>query len=88
MIFFTSVLDDMKSEKEASIFFAARMFPFLSTYLMSLGALSKSHSLSLSIVSYLYEHSSLSEHMVSGATAWSGPEERLKRCRLMAWETA
>lgn len=76
----------MKSEKEASIFFAARMFPFLSTYLMSLGALSKSHSLSL--VSYLYEHSSLSEHMVSGATAWSGPEEQLKRCRLMAWETA
>lgn len=55
---------------------------------MSLGAFSKSYSLSLSIVSYLYEHSGLSERAVSGAAARAGPEERLERYRLMAQETA
>lgn len=88
----TSALDDMKSEggggRGECIFLSPHILLFLSTYLMSLGAFSKSYSLSLSIVSYLYEHSGLSERAVSGAAARAGPEERLERYRLMAQETA
>lgn len=70
------------------------MFSFLfirlppSTYLVSLSASSKSHSPSLSVVSYLYEHRGLSECTVSGAAARSGSEEQLEQYRLMAQETA
>lgn len=79
----------MTSEGGVSAFsFSPRILLFLSTYLMSLGAFSKSHSPSLSVVSYLYEHSGLSERTVSGAAAQSGPEERLEQYRLMAQETA
>lgn len=68
-------------------------FPFSSYPSFSLhlshvsGAFRKSHSLSMSVVSYLYEHSGLSERTVSGAAARSGPEW-LERYRLMARETA
>lgn len=70
------------------IFFSPCILLFLSTYLTSLGASSKSHSLSPSVVSYLYEHSGLSERTVSGAAARSGLEEQLEWYRLMAQETA
>lgn len=83
----TSALDDMKSEGGACAFSPCVLL-LLSTYLISLGAFSKSHSLSLSIPSYLYEHTGLWECTVSGAAARSGPEERLEQYRLMAQETA
>lgn len=85
----TSALYDMKREGGASAFFVShQILLFLSTYLMSLGAFSKTRSPSLSVISYLYEHSGLSERTVSGAAARSGPGERLERYRLMARETA
>lgn len=82
----TSALDDMKSDRGTSAFFPSPfVFLLLSTYLMSLGAFSKSHSPSLFIASYLYEHTG---HTESGAAARSRPEERLEQYRLMAQETA
>lgn len=82
----TTALDHMKSDRGTSAFFPSpRVFLLLSTYLMSLGAFSKSHSLSLSMASYLYEHTGRTE---SGAAGRSRPEERLEQYRLMAQETA
>lgn len=86
----TSALDDMRSEGEACPFslFLCMLLLLLCTYRASLGAFSKSHSLSLSIASYLYEHTGLWERTVSGAAARAGPKARLEQYRLMAQETA
>lgn len=77
-----------KQRRSECAFLSLYILHFLSTYLDLLCAFSKSHSLSLSCISCLYEHRGLSECTVNGAAARSGSEEQLEQYRLMALETA
>lgn len=61
--------DDMRYEGRAHAF----CFLLFSTYLLCLGALSKSHFPSLSVFPYLYEHAGLWESAVSGGAAQVWP---------------